>query len=117
MKLLVGIFLILCVLSCNRSELIPNGCGVRNPMKELPWLASMAEKPTIDIAISQATYQSQTVYMVSSCGRCFAGSNVAVYQCDGTVLCNGLLLYGNPAPACKSILDALTDSRVLFEKK
>lgn len=115
MKPILFILLILCALSCNRSELIPNGCGVKNPLKDLPWLASIIEKPAIDLYVSQATYQGQTVYVVTSCGRCFAGSNVTIYRCDGTILCAGWLLYGNPAPACKSILDALTDSRELFK--
>ena len=111
MKLLTAIALILGVLSCNRSEVIPNSCGVRNPIKDLPWLAKFTEKPSIDLSISQATYQSQTVYVVYSCGRCFAGSNITIYQCDGTVLCKGLLVRGD----CKSILDASTDRRELFK--
>lgn len=116
MKHLHIFLLIFLLFGCHRSEVIPNSCGVENPLSDLPWLSSIVQQAPIDLSVTQATYGGRTVYVVSSCGRCFAGPNVTIYQCDGTVLCSGLLLYGNPTPACKTILDSLTDRRILLEK-
>ena len=102
-------------MACDRPEFIPNACGVRNPLKDLPWLADAIAKSS-DVSVTQAGYQGQIVYVLSSCGRCFAGPNVTIYRCDGTSICNGMLMYGNPSPACKTVLDTLTDNKVLLEK-
>lgn len=116
MKRLFVILLILSFTDCHHSELGPINCGVSKPLTDLPWLVSITKNSIPDLSITQATYQRETVYVVGSCGRCFAGPNVAIYRCDGTTICSGLLLYGNSSPACKFILDSLTDRQVLLTR-
>ncbi|MBC3787758.1 hypothetical protein [Spirosoma utsteinense] len=98
--------------ACHHPAVVPTGCGVGNPLTDLPWLKKLVSTPAVlDLSIEQAAYQGQTVFVTYSCDRCFAGPDVAIYRCDGSTICTGLLLY---KPTCGSILDSLTDKRELY---
>ena len=108
--------LILLLTSCHQAEFIPNNCGVNNPLKDLSWLRKLDIDNGTGSSIIQGTYQGQTVYAVSSCGRCFNGSYVAVYHCDGSIICRGMGL-DRSSTGCSQLISGLTDTRILVEHK
>lgn len=112
----IVLILLVGLLSCQRSEVIPNTCDVKNPLQDLPWLKTLIKDDGLGSAIYQGTYQNQTVFAVYGCGRCFAGPFVTIYRCDQSVICSGLLL-DNSANSCGQIAKSLTDQRTLLEYK
>ena len=108
--------LIIIVASCHQAEFIPNSCGVNNPLQDLPWLKKLDRDNGTGSSIIQGTYQGQTVYAVSSCARCFNGSYIALYRCDGSIICSGLAL-DSSSTSCRKIALSLTDRRTLVEYK
>ncbi|GAB3021878.1 hypothetical protein [Spirosoma pulveris] len=109
--------LLLMLGSCRKDQAIPNRCGVNDPLTDLPWLqklASVGDK-SLGTTIVQGTYQDQTVYAVSTCGRCFAGPYITVYRCDGFPLCSGLVL--DPASSeCNKVAQNLNDKQTLLNE-
>jgi hypothetical protein len=99
--------------SCHQDQVVPNRCGVTNPLTDLPWLQKLASDTNLGVSIVQGTYQNQTVYAVYSCGRCFAGPYVTVYQCDGSRICSSSLL-DTPSGGCSQIAQNLSDKQTLL---
>ena len=108
--------LIMLLASCRQAEFISNSCGVNNPLQDLSWLKKFDRDNGTGSSIVQGTYQGQTVYVVSSCARCFNGSYIALYRCDGSTICSGLGLDASPS-GCNQIISVLTDRRTLVEYK
>ena len=102
--------------SCHQAEFIPNNCGVNNPLHDLSWLKKLDRDNGTGSSIVQGTYQGQTVYAVNSCARCINGSYLAVYHCDGSVICSGMGL-DQSATSCNQLIASLTDRRILIEHK
>jgi hypothetical protein len=115
MKYLPLIALIL-TLSCRQKDVVPNTCGVKKPLKDLPWLVALTEDKSISMGftLSQAIYKKQTVYVYVECPNCIAGPNITIFSCDGSKLCSGLLVRKDDA--CQAIEDELTNKRVLLKR-
>ncbi len=108
--------LIVLLTSCHQAEFIPNNCVVNNPLRDLSWLKKLDRDDGTGSSIVQGTYQGRTVYAVSSCGRCFNGSYVTLYRCDGSIICSGMGL-DRSSTSCSQIISGLTDRRILVEHK
>ncbi len=108
--------LMLMFVSCHREEFIPNGCGVNNPLKDLAWLKRLDTNNGTGSSIVQGTYQGQTVYAVYTCERCFAGSSLTLYRCDGSKICSGSGLHTSPS-GCNEVVTGLTNRRTVVEHK
>jgi len=106
--------LIILLVSCRQEDIIPNTCGVNNPLNDLPWLKKLNHDDHLGFSIVQGVYQGQTVYVVSGCGRCFAGPYMSLYRCDGSLICNGLVL-DTSAKGCSQIVLTVQDRRTLVE--
>jgi hypothetical protein len=97
--LLTNFFLLaFALLSCNKNELSPEEtfmahtpCGVKNPVKDLPWLKeiinkaeSVTERGTYAGTIHLVEYEGQSYFIhqpyVMSCMAC------VVYDCEGNKL-------------------------------
>ena len=99
--------------ACHQAEFIPNTCGVNNPLQDLSWLKKLDRDDGLGSSIVQGTYNGQTIYVVSSCGRCINGSSITLYDCNGSVVCSGLGI----ATGCSQIISALTNRRTLVEHR
>ncbi|MCX6218462.1 hypothetical protein [Spirosoma sp.] len=109
------LFLVLLLGSCRQEQAILSQCGVNDPLTDLPWLQKLASNKDLGISIVQGTYQNQTVYAVSTCGRCFAGPYITVYRCDGSSICSGLAADA-AASGCSKIAQNLDDKRTLLNE-
>ncbi len=107
--------LLVVVTGCNQKDVVPNTCGVKRPLQDLEWLKEKTKGPVVE-TITQASYQDQTVYVTTSSSRGFAGAIATVYSCDGTELCDFILLQIEQKPELCEIYSQLTDKKVIFEQ-
>ena len=105
-------------LGCHKPAVDPSSCQVNNPLTDLPWLKTIATDNKLPyLQIEQGKYQSRTVYIVRTCGLCFAGGIATIYQCDGTEICHFGTSVLEPNPSCKQIDEKEISSRnVLLTK-
>ncbi|MDQ1087763.1 hypothetical protein [Siphonobacter sp. SORGH_AS_1065] len=113
MRYLLLILLLGLGLGCNKKDVIPNTCGVKRPLKDLSWLKAKTQAVE---SISQARYQDQTVYVTATSSRGIAGALVTIYSCDGTKLCDFMLVRIHNQPGLCEIYSQLTDEKVIFEQ-
>jgi len=93
MKNLFPVFLLMLLAACQSSSINPEGsgkvsaCGVANPVQDLPWLKAALEKVDgktavcTPRAVTQGTYQGQTVYIVVVTGALCCTCGNIVYNC------------------------------------
>lgn len=109
--------LLLLLGSCRQDQAISNRCGVTDPLTDLSWLQKVVSNgdKSLGLTIVQGTYQNQIVYAVSTCGRCFAGPYITVYRCDGSRICNSLVL-DTSSGGCGQIARNLNDKQTLLNE-
>ncbi len=111
----LSLFVVLILVSgCSRKDVVPNTCGVKRPLQDLEWLKAKTKGPVVE-TITQARYQDQTVYVTTASSRGIAGPFITIYSCDGTKLCDFMLVRINNQPDLCEIYSQLTDTKVIFE--
>ena len=87
---LITILFLFITFSCNKDAGIGSNCSVKDPVKDLGWLASdveqLANSSLSDCEyIYQANYRSKTVFVFTNCCPSLV-SAIAVYNCSGELL-------------------------------
>lgn len=121
MKRIVSILLLwLTLFSCRDENVVANtiGCGVHNPLLDLPWLKNIvAEQAMPYLQVEEGQYKQQTVYIVSTCGLCFAGGVATIYRCDGVEICHVGTYILEPNPLCKELFEnEITNRKTLLSR-
>ncbi|WP_460967274.1 DUF6970 domain-containing protein [Spirosoma migulaei] len=119
-RTLAGLLLFSTLFSCHKESSVFGSianCQVANPLLDLPWLKRIINEQSVPyLQIEQGQYQQKTVYIVSTCGLCFAGGIATVYQCDGTEICHTGTYILEPNPSCRQLNEAITDRKVLLSR-
>ena len=93
-------------------------CQVQNPLVDLPWLKAVAANDRLlYLQIEQGSYHGRTVYVVSTCGLCFAGGIATIYGCEGNEICHFGTYVLEPNASCRQLYeDEITDKKVLLSR-
>jgi|GEM_PF-2888371 len=99
MRILTSVFLLFLAVSCETADYNPEGqpagaCNVKDPVKELAWLnrtvedfkRNMALYQGCALTIQQATYQGETVFLITPWGAACCGCSGTLYNCAGEVV-------------------------------
>ena len=106
------------VVNCRPSD-VPPSCHVTKPLEELAWLKAIVEDTVStkdqELSIEQATYKGQTIYSVYITPGPDRGV-ITLYDCQGTVLCQGNTTFAGLRTDCKTVFDETQIGPLLYSR-